>query len=123
MWQQFQPELRAIRYTLNRDLQADTTIEFSQQPRFDELTNVETNDFQQIDLEVLSQQPAATVKDLHPKFGQKEEHFPAFLEVFIPLQQNPPQSEGHLVIWCRPNLLPKVTALWEHAAALLVNQS
>jgi hypothetical protein len=132
LWQQFQTELRAFRYTLNRDLLADITIEFTQQPSFEELINVETHQAQQIDLELISQRPASTSKDMYNRFGQMDEHFPAFLEVFIPLHHNDPQPgatpaqalpESRLVIWCRPNLLPKVTALWERAATLLVHQS
>jgi hypothetical protein len=131
LWQQFQPDMRTMRYTLNRDYLADITIEYTQQPRFDELVHFEARDIQQIDIEFISQHPAATGRDLHPHFGQRDEHFPAFLEVFIPLRQSHPQpgtaspeyfAEGHLVIWCRPNLLPKITALWEYAATLLINQ-
>lgn len=132
LWQQFQTELRAFRYTLNRDLLADITLEFTQQPSFDELINVETHEAQQIDLELISQRPTSTSKDMYHRFGPQEEHFPAFLEVFIPLHRSHPPagaaspqsvSEDRLIIWCRPNVLPKVTALWERAATLLVNQS
>ena len=132
LWQQFQPELRTIRYTLTCDRLADTTIEFSQQPRYDELIDFDLRDAQQIDIEFISLHPSATGKDLPAHVAQKDEHFPAFLEVFIPLCHQQPQprdlspedtSKGHLVIWCRPNLLPKVTSLWERAASLLVNPS
>ncbi len=132
LWQQFQTELRAFRYTLNRDLLADITLEFTKQPSFEELISVETLDAQQIDLELISQRPATTSKDMYNRFGPQDEHFPAFLEVFIPLHTSPapsraaassPRGESRLVIWCRPHLLPKVTALWERAATLLVNQS
>ncbi|HEU5370007.1 MAG TPA: hypothetical protein VFU69_16150 [Ktedonobacterales bacterium] len=137
LWQQFQPELRLARYTLNRDCQADTTREFTRQPRLDELLNFDLQDTQQIDIELISQQ-TSTGRNRLANFW--DEHFPAFLEVFIPLHHNHPQpgttsfeyvseyifepaSEGLLIIWCRPDLLPIVTALWERAAALLVNPS
>ncbi len=139
LWQQFQPELRLVRYTLNRDYQADTTREFTRQPRLDELLNFDLQDAQQIDIELISQQ-AAIGRNQPANFAQRDEYFPAFLEAFIPLRRNHPQpgttsfeygsedvfepaSASHLVIWCRPNLLPKVTTLWERAAALLVNPS
>lgn len=132
LWQHFQPDLRTIRYTLNRDLLADITVEITQQPEYDDLINFEIRDAQQIDLECVSLQPAKTSRDFHTRFGQKEEHFPAFLEVFIPLHHHHPQTEAisseslpadRLVIWCRPHLLPTVTALWEQAAALLANRA
>jgi hypothetical protein len=131
LWRQFQPELRTIRYTISGDDLADTTVEFAGQPRYDELITLDANDARQIDIEFISQQPTPTGKDLHPAFKGKDEHFPAFLEVFIPLSQNHPQSEtpaleyfaeDHLVIWCRPNLLSKVTALWERAAVAPFNR-
>ena len=131
LWQQFQPELRTMRYTLNCDYAADAFKEFAQPPHYDELIAFDTGDAQQIDLEFISQQPAATRRDLQTPSAQRDEHFPAFLEVFIPLPRSQPQAEvplhdastDHLVIWCRPNLLPKVTALWERAAVPLANQS
>lgn len=131
LWQHFQPELRTMRYTLNCDHVADSVIEFAQPPHYEELIAFDTRDAQQIDIEFISQQPAATRKDLQTHVAQRDEHFPAFLEVFIPLPARHPQAEipyprhasqDHLVIWCKPNLLPKVTALWERAAALLANQ-
>ncbi len=130
LWQQFQPELRTMRYTLNCDHLADSTKEFAQLPRYDELIPLDTDDAQQIDIEFISQQPAPTGRDLHPRFAQSDDYFPAFLEVFIPLRHHqPPESsspdrpaQDRLVIWCRPGLLAKVTTLWEHAATLLVNQ-
>lgn len=135
LWQHFQPELRTVRYTLNRDYQADTTREFTRQPRFDELIDFDLQDAQQVDIELISQQTADS-RNRVASFAQGDEHFPAFLEAFIPLCRNQSQpgttsfddvseqvSESHLVIWCRPNLLTKVIALWESAAALLVNPS
>jgi hypothetical protein len=132
LWEQFQSDLRAMRYTLNCDRQDDTTIEFAQQPPYAELIEFDLHDAQQIDIECISQQASATGKDLPAHSSPKDEHFPAFLEVFIPLSLQMPQpktlspedaSGGHLVIWCRPNLLPKVTSLWERAASLLANPS
>ncbi len=132
LWQHFQPELRAMRYTLTCDHTDDLVKEFAQLPQYDELTAFDTDDAQQIDLEFISQQPAATRRELQTSSGQRNEHFPAFLEVFIPLPDNRPQSgtssardasKDHLVIWCRPNLLPKVTALWERAASSPINHS
>jgi len=132
LWQQFQPELRTMRYTLTCDHDADSVKEFAQPPHYDELIAFDMDDAQQIDIEFISQQPAATRRDLQTHLGQGDEHFPAFLEVFIPLPDSQSQprtasprdtSNERLVIWCRPNLLPKVTALWERAAAMLANQS
>jgi hypothetical protein len=135
LWQHFQPELRTVRYTLNHDYQADTTREFTRQPRLDELIDVDLHNAQQIDIELISQQ-AAISRNLLASFPQRDEHFPAFLEAFIPLRRDQPQpgttpfdsvseqvSESHLVIWCRPDILTKVIALWECAAAFLVNPS
>ena len=132
LWEHFQAELRAMRYTLNCDHQDDTTFEFVQQPSYAQLIEIDLRDAQQIDIECISQQPSATGKDLPARSTSKDEHFPAFLEVFIPLSHQMPQprmlspeeaSGGYLVIWCRPNLLPKVTSLWERAASLIANPS
>jgi hypothetical protein len=130
LWRQFQPELRTLRYTMNCDYLPDTIVEFAQQPRYDELVNVDASNAQQIDIECIGQQSVSTGGG----FGQRDEHFPAFLEVFIPLRDHPiqsaavPSNDAHcsgdrLVIWCQPPLLPKVTTLWERAGALLLNGS
>jgi hypothetical protein len=136
LWQHFQPALRTMRYTLNRDYQADTTREFTQEPHRSELINFDIHNAQQIDIELTSQQPAATSKHLPIHFAQGGKSLPVFLEVFIPLYRAHAQSgtasfesvpesvpESRLVIWCRPDLLPQVITLWQRAAALLVNPS
>jgi NACalpha-BTF3-like transcription factor len=136
LWQQFQPALRTMRYTLNRDYQADAAREFTQEPHRSELINFDIDNVQQIDIELISQQTAISSRNPPAHLSQRGEHYPAFLEVFIPLHRNHAQpetsssgyvseyvSESRLVIWCRPDLLPNVIALWERAAALLVNPS
>ncbi len=132
LWQHFQSEVRTIRYTINSDHLEDTTVEFTQQPRYEDLLKVDTSQAQQIDIECIGQQPSPSRRDAPVSFGSKDDYFPAFLEVFIPLshthtQVEPPPPDhfirDHLVIWCRPHLLPEITALWEQAVSLLINQA
>lgn len=132
LWEQFQDDLRAIRYTINFDHMDDSVREFNQSPPFAALIEFDTSEANQIDIECIGQQPARTSRDLLSQARQDEAHFPLLLEVFIPLHPNFPQQselslqppiENHLVIWCRPHLLSVITALWERASTLLLNRT
>jgi hypothetical protein len=132
LWEQFQRDLRAIRYIISFDHTSDTTLEFNQRPRYDDLVTFDTNGASQIDIECISQQAALTPKDLPPHIRQKEDHYPLLFEVFIPLDSHPVHQDTavlqspaarRLVVWSRPNLLPEITALWERASARLSNQT
>ncbi len=132
LWEHFQSDLRAIRYTISFDHTSDTTLEFNQCPRYDDLIAFDTNGASQIDIECISQQAAPTPKDPPPHIRQKEDHYPLLFEVFIPLDALPAYPDRavfqspaarRLVVWSRPNLLPEITALWERASARSPNRT
>ena len=128
LWEQFQSDLRAIRYTISFDPTDDQTLEFSQQPHYDAMIGFDASSANQIDIECICRQAAPTPRDLFSHARQEEEHYPVSLEVFIPLSPNHPQAgevslpsfaERPLVVWCRPSLLSEITALWERASLLV----
>lgn len=128
LWEHFQTDVRALRYHISFEQSDDATFEFEQQPYREELLNFDSSNANQIDIEFISQQPMRPRKHPRAHSTGADEHFPAFLEVFIPLW---PDSSGftgfdtglpRLVIWCQPSLLSQVTDLWERSAVLLLEQ-
>ncbi len=128
LWKQFQSNLRVLRYHLSFEQREDLSHEFSQQPRYEDLLDFDSSHANQIDIELISQQPAHSPKYPQHHSQGKDEHFPAFLEIFIPLwphlsvQIQPLEDvkmKSPVVIWCQPAVLPQVTSLWEQASTLL----
>ena len=127
LWERFSTDVRALRYHISFEQSDDATFEFEQRPYHEELMNFDSSTANQIDIEFISHQPAQPHKRPHLPSSGVDEHFPAFLEVFVPLW--PPHPENFsgfdtglpkLIIWCQPTLLSQVTDLWERSAALLV---
>lgn len=126
LWEQFQSDVRALRYHINFERSDDATFVFEQPPYHEELIQFDTHNASQIDIEFVSQQPAPLRKYTRLQSAGKDEHFPAFLEVFVPLR--PHSSECNdidtgspkLIIWCQPSLLSRVTDLWQQSSALLL---
>jgi hypothetical protein len=124
-WQAFASDLRRLRYSISYDHQPDNIVEFLRMPHLEELSSFDLGQASQIDLEFISQHPAAPNKQ-KPLYPTAEDYFPAFLEVFIPLAPpQPEQSTTHhqhnkdcLVIWCRPAVVQQVLDLWGRAADL-----
>ena len=125
LWEQFQADVRALRYHINFEQSDDATFEFEQQPYHQELINFDSSHASQIDIEFISQQFTRPHKHSYLHSRGTDEHFPAFLEVFVPLV--PYQADFNafdtglpkLIIWCQPSVLSQVTDLWERSASLL----
>lgn len=128
LWERFQTDVRALRYHISFEQSDDATFEFEQRPYHEELLNFDSSSASQIDIEFISQQPARPRKHPRAHATSEDEHFPAFLEVFVPLWPHPGSFDGadtglpRLVIWCQPSLLSQVTDLWERSAILLLKQ-
>ena len=128
LWEHFQTDVRALRYHISFEQSDDATFEFEQRPYHEELLNFDSSSASQIDIEFISQQPARPRKHPRAHSTSEDEHFPAFLEVFVPLWPQPGSFDGadtglpRLVIWCQPSLLSQVTDLWERSAVLLLKQ-
>lgn len=128
LWEHFQADVRALRYHISFEQSDDATFEFEQQPYPEELMSFDSSNASQIDIEFISQQPAQPHKRPRAYSTGADEHFPAFLEVFVPLLPHPDNFGGFdtglpkLVIWCQPSLLSQVTDLWERSAVLLLKQ-
>lgn len=126
LWEQFQGDVRALRYHINFEQSDDATFEFEQPPYHEELIQFDIRNASQIDIEFISQQPARSHKHTHLHSIGKDEHFPAFLEVFVPLRPHSSAFNGidtglpNLIIWCQPSLLSRVTDLWQQSSALLL---
>jgi hypothetical protein len=128
LWEHFQTDVRSLRYHISFEQNDDATLEFEQRPYHEELLNFDSSSANQIDIEFISQQPARPRKHPRAHSTSEDEHFPAFLEVFIPLWPHPGNLSSFdtglpkLVIWCQPSLLSQVTGLWEQSSALLLKQ-
>ena len=126
LWEQFQHDARALRYHISFEQSDDATFEFEQQPYHEDLVNFDSSNASQVDIEFISHQPARSHKHPHLHATGTDEHFPAFLEVFVPLWPHPHECNGFgnglpkLIIWCQPSLLSQVTNLWERSSTLLL---